>query len=77
MAYRKTNNKGEKAPNGYHYMSDDSLMSDEEHERVYGRPLPILRPVLLGVIARCIVREKVFRLIILMYIQTLQIVLLV
>jgi len=38
MAYRKTNTKGETAPNGYHYMSDDSLMSDEEHERVYGKP---------------------------------------
>lgn len=34
---RKINTKGEKAPNGYHYMQDDSLMSDEEHEKRYGK----------------------------------------
>jgi hypothetical protein len=34
---RKINTKGEKAPNGYHYMADDSLMSDEEHEKKYGK----------------------------------------
>jgi hypothetical protein len=34
---RKINTKGEKAPNGYHYMADDSLMSDEEHEKRYGK----------------------------------------
>tara|TARA_R110002020_G_scaffold40954_2_gene120864 strand:+ start:441 stop:1715 length:1275 start_codon:yes stop_codon:yes gene_type:complete len=34
---RKINTKGEKAPSGYHYMQDDSLMSDEEHEKIYGK----------------------------------------
>ena len=34
---KKINTKGEKAPNGYHYMADDSLMSDEEHEKIYGK----------------------------------------
>ena len=34
---KKINTKGEKAPNGYHYMADDSPMSDEEHEKRYGK----------------------------------------
>lgn len=36
--YKKINSKGEVAPNGYHYMHDDTLMSDEEHERIFGVP---------------------------------------
>jgi len=31
-----TNTQGQKAPAGYHYMPDGSLMLDAEHTKLYG-----------------------------------------
>ena len=40
MAYSykatKVNEQGTEAPLGFHYMPDGTLMSDAEHERLYG-----------------------------------------
>ena len=33
---KTTNSEGKIAPEGFHYMPDGTLMSDAEHERLYG-----------------------------------------
>ena len=36
---RKTNNQGQTAPAGYHYMLDGTLMSDADHAELYGEKI--------------------------------------
>ena len=43
MAYTRTNTEGLTAPAGFHYMPDGTLMSDAEHEELYGQEVSITR----------------------------------
>ena len=45
MAYTRTNVEGEIAPVGFHYMPDGTLMSDAEHEELYGEKVIITKHI--------------------------------